>query len=183
MIQEFKNYLTKEQCQKMIEACEKTLEPSTVLGDNSSGYRIADGTWFKKDSEFGFYSDKVVETTGISKENQEDIHIVRYNIGGRYMNHHDFFHMNQDYTEAEMAKGGQRVKTTLVYLNDGFEGGETEFPNLGIKVTPEAGKMVCWDNVKSNGETDDDSLHAGLSVISGVKYVAIIWIREGKFTG
>jgi len=80
-----------------------------------------------------------------------------------------------------MKRGGQRAKSALVYLNDDFTGGETEFPKINIRVSPQKGKLVLWDNTFEDGNPDHDSLHAGLPVISGTKYIAVIWIRFGKF--
>jgi prolyl 4-hydroxylase len=48
-------------------------------------------------------------------------------------------------------------------------------------VTPLKGKLVVWDNLNPNGSLDYTSIHAGLPVISGIKYIAVIWIRENKF--
>ena len=111
----------------------------------------------------------------------ESIHVVKYSVGEEYKDHHDFFHPGEEYYEDEVNRGGQRLKTALVYLNDDFEGGETNFPNLNIKVDPKKGKLVLWDNIKDDGSLDYDSLHAGLPVKSGYKYIAVIWIRENEF--
>jgi prolyl 4-hydroxylase len=77
-----------------------------------------------------------------------------------------------------MKSGGQRVYSCLFYLNDEFEGGETEFPIKKIKVTPKIGRMLMWSNLKIDGSLDFESLHAGLPVISGTKWIAIVWVRE-----
>jgi prolyl 4-hydroxylase len=80
-----------------------------------------------------------------------------------------------------MSRGGQRIKSVLFYLNDEFEGGETNFPMKGIKVKPVKSKAIIWDNINEDGTLDYESIHAGLPVISGFKYIATIWIRENKF--
>ena len=77
--------------------------------------------------------------------------------------------------------GGNRTHTALFYLNDDFEGGETEFPKLDIKVKPELGKLLLWTNMNDDGTLDYDSLHAGLPVIEGEKWILVIWVREQKF--
>ena len=98
------------------------------------------------------------------------------------LNHHDFFHPGEGYFEKEVTnRGGQRTKSALVYLNEDFTGGETEFPQINIKVLPKRGKLLAWDNLNSDGSLDYTSLHAGLPVESGIKYIAVIWIRENKF--
>jgi prolyl 4-hydroxylase len=180
---EIKNFITPEQCNTLIQICESKLENLKVLGsDNEDEYRKAEGTWIdKNDNDNNFISDMLVEVSKLPKENQESIHLVKYKIGGEYKNHHDFFHLNQSYTETELAKGGQRTKSCLIYLNDNFKGGETVFPTIDVKVAPEQGKLIIWDNLNPDGSLNNDSLHAGLPVEEGIKYIAIVWIRENKF--
>jgi len=184
------SFLTKEECLELINLVKDELGKVGVLGEQIDNYRVANGAWIcdclgnplvNRIKEF--ISDK----TSLPIENQEQIHIVKYNVGGEYQNHHDFFHVLEDYYEDEMKRGGQRVYSCLIYLNDDFTGGETSFPNKNIKVNPEIGKMIIWKNMKQSSygdyHTDIDSLHAGLPVTSGEKYIAIIWVRENTFIG
>ena len=48
-------------------------------------------------------------------------------------------------------------------------------------IKPETGKLVIWDNTLEDGSGDPNSLHAGLPVIAGTKYIAVIWIRGEKY--
>ena len=47
--------------------------------------------------------------------------------------HGDFLQANTPELAQEVELRGQRSSTFLVYLNDGFEGGETDFPRLGFR--------------------------------------------------
>lgn len=182
MVKEYENFLDEQDCSDIIEIAQKYFIKTTTLGKTIEGYRVADGMWM--DNNFALskkYKNKVSEITGLPVENMETVHVVKYEIGGEYKTHHDFFHPGESYYENEMKRGGQRIKSALVYLNDDFTGGETEFPRIGIKVTPKKGKLVLWDNMLEDGNLDYDSLHAGLPVISGTKYIAVIWIRVEKF--
>ena len=38
-----------------------------------------------------------------------------------------------------------------------------------------------WTNLNENGSLDYDSKHAGLPVLSGEKWIAIVWVRQNKF--
>jgi len=183
MVHQYPNKFTLKDCQMMIEAPQPTLNKAGVLGKEIDGYRKADGTWLPKDS---FISKKVFhiiyELTGCKPEQMELVHIVKYEIGGEYKPHHDFFHVTEDYAAEHIANGGNRIKSALIYLNDDFEGGETEFPELNIIVKPELGKLVIWDNMV-DGKLDYTSIHAGLPVKSGIKYIAVVFIRENNFGG
>jgi prolyl 4-hydroxylase len=185
MLKEINNAITTEQSKELIEIAEKNLVMMTTLGREDKGYdyRSAQGTWLPNDLELSKYIKSMISNqTDLPVENMEDLHIVRYDVGGQYKEHYDFFFPNQDYYEANCTqRGGQRLKSALIYLNDDFEGGETEFINLKLKVKPEINKMIIWDNIKQDGSLNYESLHAGLPVKSGVKYICIVWIRENKF--
>lgn len=61
--------------------------------------------------------------------------------------------------------------TFLIYLNDGFEGGETDFPELGAAVSPKAGLMVLFQH---------RLLHESKPLRRGRKYVARSDIMYGR---
>ena len=108
----------------------------------------------------------------------ERIHIVKYEVGGLYHEHCDFF---DNYEREWVNEGGQRIKSVLIYLNDDFEGGETVFIDMCKIIKPERNKMVIWDNVLEDGSPDEESTHAGQPVTSGSKLICIVWIRERKY--
>lgn len=154
-----------------------------TLGDSVPDYRVADGCWLSDSlPETEFIKTKIAEVSKYPIENQEGLHIVRYKSGGKYDPHFDYFVEGESYYEEMMSRGGQRGESWLVYLNDDFEGGETEFPNEGFKIQPKKGLLVAWRNLLETGEVNSLSLHAGLPVTSGEKWIAIIWVREQKFT-
>ena len=181
MIKEYNNILTKEECNDLIAMSGDILSPAGVLGQQINNFRTADNTWINETNDLIFKIKEIVSTeTGLPVENQELPHIVRYKVGGEYKPHHDFFHKHTDYYEAVTKAGGQRAFSCLFYLNDDFKGGETEFPKKQYKVIPETGKLVIWKNLKQDGEVEHDSLHAGLPVEEGEKWICIIWVRENN---
>lgn len=182
MVIEKENFLTDQECEEFINESNPHFFRTTTLGKEIDGYRVADGAWLSNNLEIvKNLKNKVHEESGIPISNMEGTHIVKYEIGGQYKVHHDFFHPNESYFPNEIKRGGQRTKTALVYLNEEFTGGETEFPKLSIKVKPKRGKLVLWDNTNPDGTPDYDSLHAGLPVETGTKYIAVIWMRESTF--
>jgi prolyl 4-hydroxylase len=182
MVLEYNNAITNDDCQILIDAAQMHLIKAKTLGANIDGYRIAESTWLSSNRESSKRILNIVsELTKLPVSNMESIQIVKYGIGGQYKLHHDFFHESESYAEDILKNGGNRVKTALIYLNDDFEGGATEFPNLNHTVIPAKGKMVIWDNITINDELDYDSIHTGLPVTSGTKYIAVIFIRKEKF--
>jgi prolyl 4-hydroxylase len=182
MVEQFPNFISATLADLIIEEGNKTFEPATVLGSENNGYRVADSMFINKDSPLvkNIMND-IAKLTELPLKNQEKPHVVRYLKGGEYKPHHDFFHLNQNYTEAELARGGQRTKSALLYLNDNFKGGSTSFPYYDLVIQPEKQKLVTWDNLNPDGTLNMDSLHAGLPVEEGIKYILVIWIRERAF--
>lgn len=153
-----------------------------VLGENIDKFRVAEGIWIQhKDSICDRFKYIVAGVTGLPIENQEDPHLIKYDVGGEYKHHFDYFHPNTDYYDDHIKKGGQRVFSSILYLNDDFEGGETDFPKLDIIVKPVAGSVFTWRNITVDGDLKKDSIHAGLPVTKGIKYILIIWTRENEF--
>lgn len=188
IIAEFHDILTADECNFLMEYGSRSLKSLTVIGsDNSDRYRVGEGTWVygplvdPSGSDLNQKIKSIVSRwSGKPIENQESIHIVRYGVGGEYKEHHDFFHRGQEY-EKHTGTAGQRTHTMLFYLNDGFGGGDTKFIKKNISVKPKSGKMLLWTNLKDDGSPDYESLHAGLPVESGEKWIAIVWVRENRF--
>ncbi len=177
-------FLSEKDCAAIIASAEQKLAPSGLLGTQREDYRTSSGAWLGADDVPEVQQklrQLVIDITGLPAENQENIQVLRYEPGQEYRQHQDFWHPGTDYYDAQMARGGQRAWSVLVYLNDVPEGGGTRFPNLGIDVLPKTGKVLAWQNT-IDGELNYDSMHAGLPVIAGTKWVAVTWVREQAFT-
>jgi prolyl 4-hydroxylase len=183
IIHNIENFITEEERSKILEEANKDFVEATVLGDNN-GYRVAQGTWLHsyKNQIVATLKEKISKIINVPVENFEQLHVVKYEIGGEYKVHHDYFHANTDSFEENMKRGGQRTHSALIYLNDDFEGGETDFPKIPYKAIPKKNKLIIWKNVDENNKVEYNSLHAGLPVTNGTKYIAIFWVREEKFT-
>ena len=58
--------------------------------------------------------------------------------------------------------GGQRTWTAMVFLNAPEGGGQTDFAEAGIKVTPRTGNLLTWNNLDAIGEPNPFSMHQGM---------------------
>lgn len=106
----------------------------------------------------------------------EFLSVMRYRPGEQYRPHVDIIPPGADYD-----RNGQRVMTALLYLNEDYQGGETEFLAPGLKVKGRTGDIVVFSNVLGDGRGDPASRHAGLPVTSGEKWLASRWFREKNF--
>lgn len=68
-----------------------------------------------------------------------------------------------------------RYATVLVYLQDVEKGGETTFPQLGIKVKPKKGRALIWNSMTSDGNCDPTSIHNAAKVEQGHKFIIQRW--------
>ena len=103
--------------------------------------------------------------------------ILHYKPGETFSAHHDYLDDREAGFAQEIAQNGQRVLTFLLYLNDGFAGGETEFPLVGIRCKGNKGDALCFWNVLPDGSPDRQTMHAGLPPTSGEKWLLSQWVR------
>ena len=171
MIQIIDYQITQNECQELIDMGSKNLTNAATLGTPIENYRVAENAWIYSDTELTTKIKKIISNkTGLPIEHQEKIHIVKYNVGGEYKTHHDFFHLNTDYYENTMKSGGQRVVSCLFYLNDEFEGGETEL--WGEKrIKPEKGNLLLFPAHWAFP-------HTGKMPISHDKYIITGWLYK-----
>lgn len=85
------------------------------------------------------------------------VRLLHYYQGGRYDAHRDNLSVDK-----------HRKCTIVVYLNDDYRGGETDFPELKHTVRPRSGTAILFPAYL---------LHAARVVRNGNKYVAVAWLR------
>lgn len=152
--------------------------PSMVI-DQTTGrdvpdrVRTSDGTvihWLIEDPAIHALNRRLAAASGTSVVQGEPLQILRYRPGQQYRNHFDFVPGAEN----------QRLFSALVYLNDGFKGGETCFVRTGLKVKARKGDGLVFRNLGADRRADPLSEHAGLPVTSGTKFLASRWIRERR---
>ena len=124
---------------------------------------------------------RIDDLLGIDPACGETIQGQRYFHGQEFLPHTDWFWPGSPAWDNEMPRGGQRSFTAMVFLNDVEAGGETEFPELGIAVTPRAGTLLAWNNADPDGVPNEWTIHAGRPVTRGVKYIITKWYRTRPF--
>jgi len=102
--------------------------------------------------------------------------VLHYDVGQEFVLHCDF--LDPRAMSAEIARNGQRVVTFLIYLNEDFEGGETDFPALRLSYRGKAGEALLFGNVDAAGQPDERTQHAGCPPTSGEKWLFSQWVRN-----
>ncbi len=102
--------------------------------------------------------------------------ILRYREGGEYKPHAD----SDNWFPAEQTwkRVIDRDLSILIYLNEGFGGGEIVFPNFGLSLQPKKGLMIAFPS-------EARYLHAARPVTSGVRYALVSWaaVKGGERVG
>lgn len=114
---------------------------------------------------------RIAAASGTRTEQGEPLNVLRYAPGQQYRLHSDALPQTRN----------QRILTALLYLNDGYAGGGTAFPDLELEVAPRAGDLLLFANTLPNGRPDPVARHAGLPVTQGTKWVATRWIRADRY--
>lgn len=175
---EVDEFLSPDDCTELIEHIRPHLETAiTVDGPNKA--RVARIASINFDHPISVkIQTGLRERFGFRQEQFEEVSVIYYAVGGMYKPHYDW---EERWADTFAITGGPRVSTAITYLNDGFNGGCTFFPEIRHRVTPRAGKMIKWTNVDSNGKAILESKHGGDPVTQGEKWIATQWIRLHKY--
>jgi len=183
-IYQCKRFLGYEECDKLISMISRNLRPSTVadrddtcLVNNYRTSKTSDLNYFK-DPFYLSIDKKISNLMELEPFLGETMQAQKYEEGEYYKEHCDFFNpLTKEYkTYCEWM--GQRTWTTMIYLNDVEEGGETYFRRLNLKIKPKKGLLIAWNNLYSNGFPNFKTIHEALPPIKGCKYVITKWWRS-----
>ena len=122
---------------------------------------------------------RMTAAAGIDLPHAEQLTVLRYLPGQQYRPHRDY--LPPGTLRMDRPHAGNRIRTVCVYLNTVQAGGATEFPVPGLRIDPLPGRAVIFDNLTHDGSPDTDSLHAGAPVDAGEKWLATLWIRQGRY--
>lgn len=120
---------------------------------------------------------RMAAVTGLPPLAMESPAVLHYEVGQEFAPHHDYLDTNDPGYAQNVADSGQRVVTFLTYLNDDYDGAETDFPLAKTRYKGRKGDALFFWNVHPNGAPDERTLHAGLSPTGGEKWLLSQWIR------
>jgi len=174
-----------EMCDWLVARARARLKPAKIKDrgtgeSNVSNLRTNSACLFRRpDSDLivAILRARMAEVTATRVAAMEIPSVLHYAEGQEFAPHYDIT-INPDSPDYgdRLAKGDQRVLTFLIYLNDDYEGGETEFPALGERWKGRKGEGLFFWNVQPNGALDERTLHAGLPVTKGEKWVLSQWV-------
>lgn len=175
-----RDFLTPLECKSLIELIDASRRPSTIADANGDDYFRTSETC---DLDHGLpivnaLTAKLAWVSGIDPAHGEPLQGQRYEVGQEFKPHTDYFEPNGQDFQRFCSVSGQRSWTFMIYLNTVDAGGGTRFPEIDKIVKPEAGKLLVWNNRKPDGDVNPATLHHGMKVRKGLKYVITRWYRE-----
>lgn|SRR5579871_1651183 len=182
----FGGVLAAEECEALCEMAAarmhraRTVNRATGSSDEHA-QRISDGMYFTQGENelVGRLERRMAALMGWPVENGEGLQVLRYQPGGEYQPHFDYFDPADSGSAVHIRAGGNRVATLITYLRAPLEGGSTLFPDIGFEVAPVAGNAVFFSyDIPS---PDTLTLHAGTPVLRGEKWIATKWVRAGRY--
>ena len=181
----YENFLSEEICLELIENINKTVRSSTIANDKdeqiTSNYRTS------QTADLEFFPAELILDVNEKLENLmeldmflgEALQAQKYNPGQYYKKHWDFFPPEDNKQHKVYCEWmGQRTWTTMIYLNDVQNGGETYFKSLDLKIKPKRGLLLAWNNLYRNGDPNYKTKHEALPPKNEDKYVITKWWRS-----
>ena len=173
-------FLPPDLCVRLMALIDQDRRPSTIADPNGDAYFRTSETC---DLDGGHPAVRELETrlfelSGIDPAHGEPVQGQRYDVGQEFKAHTDYFEPGgQDFVRY-CSVAGQRTWTFMIYLNDVAAGGATRFKVIDKLFRPETGKLLCWNNQRPDGSLNAATLHHGMKVRKGLKYVITKWYRE-----
>jgi prolyl 4-hydroxylase len=176
-----RGFLDSGLCAALIDRIDRNRRPSTIADDQGKDEYFRTSETCDLDG-----GDPVVATVnalicdllGLPAELGEPLQGQRYAQGQEFKPHTDTFEPGRlDYFQ-HCAERGNRSWTAMCYLNQPEDGGATRFKTIGKTIQPETGKLLCWNNLLADCRPNPATLHQGMKVRKGTKYVLTKWFRE-----
>ena len=182
----FGDLVSDDECEALIAAARLRLARSLTVETQTGGEalnvdRTSDGMFFER-GENAFVArleQRIAALLQWPLEFGEGLQILRYSPGAQYRPHFDYFDPGEPGTPTILRRGGQRVATLVMYLQEPEQGGGTTFPDVGLEVAPKRGTGVFFSYDRPDPATR--TLHGGAPVLAGEKWVATKWLREREF--
>ena len=181
------DFVTTDERDHVIELASSNMQEAKVsrLGANvTSEKRTGRVAWIKHDQTLivrGLVR-RVGDLVGLPVTHAESLQVVHYGETQQYKPHFDAWDVATPKGRQKTARGGNRLVTALMYLNEVGAGGSTGFPELGIEVEAVPGRLCLFHDLEvGSSNRHPRSLHGGLPVESGEKWACNLWFREHKY--
>ena len=178
-----RHFIDLQTCLALCELIDDNRRPSTIADDQGeAGFRTSETCDLDAAHPLvAKVKSLLSELTGIPRDHGEPLQGQRYTPGQEFRPHTDTFNPGGADYFIHCAEAGQRNWTAMIYLNEPEDGGATRFKAIGKTVQPETGKLLLWNNLLPDGSPNEATLHQGMKVRRGTKYILTQWYRVRPF--
>lgn len=175
-----RGFLEPDICAALIERIDSERRPSGIADDMGvANFRTSETCDLdSSDPIVGAAESRIANFLGLDLRASEPLQGQRYAPGQEFKLHTDTFEPGGYDFYLHTTDRGQRTWTAMVYLNEVEDGGATRFKLIGKTILPETGKLVAWNNLLPDGQPNPATLHQGMKVRLGMKYILTKWFRE-----
>jgi prolyl 4-hydroxylase len=175
-----RRFLDQDSCATFRELIDANRRPSTISDDQGTP-RFRTSETCDLDASHPLVArvqHRLAELVGLPLSLGEPLQGQRYAPGQEFKPHTDTFNPGGADYFLNCAEAGQRSWTAMIYLNRPEEGGSTRFKLINKTIQPETGKLLMWNNLLADGSPNQATLHQGMKVRRGTKYILTQWFRE-----
>ncbi len=175
-----RHFLDEPDCRAIRALIDSNRRPSTLADDQGiANFRTSETCDLDPDHPLvADFRARLARLTNIPLSHAEPLQGQRYAPGQEFKPHTDSFNPDGADYYVHCADAGQRTWTAMLYLNQPDEGGATRFKVIGKSIQPETGKLLAWNNLLADGTPNPATLHQGMKVRRGTKYILTQWFRE-----
>jgi prolyl 4-hydroxylase len=174
-----RKFLSDEECQNLIDSASNSLERSTVVEkDKPISESRTSSSHYPGKYTVMWLCERVSELLNVPIDQMESPQITKYIKGQFFREHYDHINITTEEGKNHLLRGGQRICTVLIYLNEVEAGGGTCFKKLGFKVKPKTGSALIFFPSTIDGKYDPLTLHEAEEIEEGEKWVCQVWIRQ-----
>jgi len=180
-----KRFLSAQDCAGLIERIDAQRRPSTIADDfGYEAFRTSETCDLDSADPFvAAINARLSDFAGLDEAHGEPLQGQRYAVGQEFKAHTDYFEPGGLDYDTYCGRSGNRSWTLMVYLNEPGAGGATRFTKVGKTIQPETGKLLAWSNRLPDGALNAATMHHGMKVRAGTKYVITRWYRELIWNG
>jgi prolyl 4-hydroxylase len=169
------DFLSKEDCDHLIKSAISLDMWESGGGEFWDGRVLNYGKVLKHDKDtanmmldINLRCKAIIEKEMLESENiySDTLQVIRWFPGMEQPTHAD------DMSNTDVQGFSHRSFGSILYLNDGYSGGHTYYPNLNFEITPKAGALAIHPG-------DEEHLHGVTKIDGGMRYtVASFWTKE-----
>ena len=178
-----RDFLDAAECAALCALIDEKRRPSTIADDQGiRDFRTSETCDLDpKHPLVAEVQQRLSRLVGIPVSHAEPLQGQRYAPGQEFKPHTDTFNPGSADYYLNCAEAGQRSWTVMIYLNQPEDGGATRFKLIGKTIQPEIGKLLAWNNQLPDGSPNPATLHQGMKVRRGTKYILTQWYRAHPF--